>query len=408
MSEYNNNSGGFFEEESELKSSPLEVNMDENMPDRPLEEIEVVNTSNIAEYSDEECDMVFQDPADEMCLDSFRNNIQIQGRLYFKGHMKIYDNPNFTTRRAHYNILVKRKTKNGIRKHLIYARSFGDEIVEKLSKLKLGAWIRATGNIEAYKGQNYIKVVMVEEISKEQLKAMYKDADYFGKKYDKERPKPTTSDLSQKTKIAEAIGAKPRHKEEHSQKSLTQDSPFIQSVSPKKESYFGIGEMVVEENVDPIPKEDIEEIRDLVDMISGEKILDEYNEFHLRNGESEFISEPEEYKRTNDYDEDEDEDDVRSNYDIEPHTRRRMEYDEKYEPDPDSWGAPEPSEAAAAEEITPPPQPEPEQSEPEEERQSSPPVVRRVLRSPAGTTTAGRRIIKKEKQAEPKFKSRFG
>lgn len=427
--------GGFFSGAGkDVLHSDIKIDVDDdNYPDRPLDEIEVISEENIMEYPDEDCDKLLHDPADEVCLDSFRNSVTLQGRVYFKGHMKVFDNTKFSTKRAHYNILIKRKTKNGIRGHLIYARSFGDAIVDRLQKLRLGAWIRVTGNVEAYKGQNYIKVSSFEEVSKEQLSAMYGGADYYGKIYD------GTDEIFGDTVMqapiepvvqeTETIPPMPVFaKQENTDKSV---SPLLQGFSEipshpepsflndAKRPYYSadfIEENETQEIYENPDEIDEDEIERRIRSIMGFEIVEELNA-RYKNEVNTPLEEKESETAANDV-----EDSVPI---IQPHSRRMAEYAEAHEEehDPDSWGVykepvqeAQPKPEAESEENTKPDVQETIRNEepvvPKEhhtyirrqENEQKPEIRRPYM--PAGTGM--RRIIRKDTEEEkPKFKSRF-
>ncbi len=391
MSEAENNvkkefTGGFFEEDEDIKTQvKLDVEA-EDYPDSTEEMAQVVRDElgeAQPEYADEDSDRLLHDPADEVCLDAFRNSVTLQGRIYYKNRMKVFDNTKFSTKRAHYNILIKRKTKNGIRGHLIYARSFGDEITERLAKLRLGTWIRVTGNVEAYKGQNYIKVSSFEEVSPEQLKSMYGETDYFGK--------PGTVTRAPEELEPETVPDTDTDTEQplFQQPEVTNEIPVLE-----KEPAFMADEPYKEEQ--PAKEDDIDfaGITDRVKLISGEDTAKEYNEYYP---EEEDTDEPEQAQEERaDFPADE-------APSIEPHSRRiaqEQEPEEEEEHDPDSWS--NPPEAAAHV------QPEPAiAAQPVQTPQTHIPVRRAYV--PAGTPGMRRVIVRKEEEQEekPKFKSRF-
>lgn len=383
---------GFFEEDEELKSSvKLDVET-EDYPDDPEEMAQILREDSEEvqpEYADEDSDRLLHDPADEVCLDAFRNSVTLQGRIYYKNRMKVFDNTKFSTKRAHYNILIKRKTKNGIRGHLIYARSFGDEIVERLAKLRLGTWIRVTGNVEAYKGQNYIKVSSFEEVSPEQLKSMYGEADYFGKPGVITRaPEELDTDID----IEQPLFQQPEVSNEPEIPVLDKEPSFIEDKPYKEEGV------------------DFSEITARVRQISGAETAKEYNEYYPEEDDK---SEPEAAAEQVDFLSE----DVPV---IEPHSRRIAQEQETAVPeteteeeehDPDSWGTPPKSKedyAAEPEEVIPA---VPEEPKPVPPAAHAPQVHAPVRRTyvPAGSPGMRRVIVRKEEDQEekPKFRSRF-
>lgn len=100
----------------------------------------------------------------------YDSSVEITGRLHFKDELKIKES-NFGPQ-ASFAILIEKPKKDKIARHYIYARAFGEKIVEKLKRIEKGTFIRVMGELESGFSGTYINVKVLNPVSTIELQDM--------------------------------------------------------------------------------------------------------------------------------------------------------------------------------------------------------------------------------------------
>lgn len=100
------------------------------------------------------------------------NQVSLQGRLYFRNEIKI-DDTTISNKVASFNLLIKKKTKNGVKRHRIYVKTYNKEIIEWLTEQKVGTWVKVEGRLEAASSKTYVNATSITAFSDERIKAIF-------------------------------------------------------------------------------------------------------------------------------------------------------------------------------------------------------------------------------------------
>jgi len=120
---------------------------------------------------------------DSNCLWNYVNKISIQGRLYFSEKLKV-DETNFTKnlpedrpkiRVASFNLLIQKSTKNGIKKHWIFIKTYNNKLIEWLQQQSCGTWIRVEGRLESARRNTYVNATSITAFSEAHMQAIFSE-----------------------------------------------------------------------------------------------------------------------------------------------------------------------------------------------------------------------------------------
>lgn len=120
---------------------------------------------------------------DSNCLWNYVNKISVQGRLYYSGELKV-DETNFTKnlpedrpkiRVASFNLLIQKSTKNGIKKHWIFIKTYNSRLIEWLQTQRCGTWIRVEGRLESARRNTYVNATSITAFSESHMQAIFGD-----------------------------------------------------------------------------------------------------------------------------------------------------------------------------------------------------------------------------------------
>ena len=100
----------------------------------------------------------------------YDSSVEITGRLHFKDELKIKES-NFGPQ-ASFAILIEKPKKDKVAKHYIYARAFGEKLIEKLKRIEKGTFIRVMGELESGFSGTYINVKVLNPVSTIELQDM--------------------------------------------------------------------------------------------------------------------------------------------------------------------------------------------------------------------------------------------
>jgi len=100
----------------------------------------------------------------------YDSSVEITGRLHYKDNLKTKEG-SFGPQ-ASFAILIEKPKKDKIAKHYIYARAFGEKLVEKLKRIEKGTFIRVMGELESGFGGTYINVKVLNPVSTIELQDM--------------------------------------------------------------------------------------------------------------------------------------------------------------------------------------------------------------------------------------------
>ncbi len=100
----------------------------------------------------------------------YDSSVEITGRLHFKDSLKIKES-NFGPQ-ASFAILIEKPKKDKIARHYIFARAFGEKLVEKLKRIEKGTFIRVMGELESGFSGTYINVKVLNPVSTIELQDM--------------------------------------------------------------------------------------------------------------------------------------------------------------------------------------------------------------------------------------------
>lgn len=100
----------------------------------------------------------------------YDSSVEITGRLHYKDNLKTKEG-SFGPQ-ASFAILIEKPKKDKIAKHYIYARAFGEKLVEKLKRIEKGTFIRVMGELESGFSGTYINVKVLNPVSTIELQDM--------------------------------------------------------------------------------------------------------------------------------------------------------------------------------------------------------------------------------------------
>jgi len=100
----------------------------------------------------------------------YDSSVEITGRLHYKDNLKTKEG-SFGPQ-ASFAILIEKLKKDKVARHYIYARAFGEKLVEKLKRIEKGTFIRVLGELESGFGGTYINVKVLNPVSTIELQDM--------------------------------------------------------------------------------------------------------------------------------------------------------------------------------------------------------------------------------------------
>jgi hypothetical protein len=100
----------------------------------------------------------------------YDSSVEITGRLHYKDNLKIKEG-SFGPQ-ASFAILIEKPKKDKIARHYIYARAFGEKLVEKLKRIEKGTFIRVMGELESGFSGTYVNVKVLNPVSTIELQDM--------------------------------------------------------------------------------------------------------------------------------------------------------------------------------------------------------------------------------------------
>lgn len=146
-------------------------NFEEEDFEEELENFEEEEREEESKSEEERALEIFND--DELQnLWCYVNQVSLQGRLYFRNEIKI-DDTTISNKVASFNLLIKKKTKNGVKRHRIYVKTYNKEIIEWLSEQKVGTWVKVEGRLEAASSKTYVNATSITAFSDERIKAIF-------------------------------------------------------------------------------------------------------------------------------------------------------------------------------------------------------------------------------------------
>jgi len=86
----------------------------------------------------------------------YDSSVEITGRFHYKDELKIKEGSFGPC--ASFAILIEKPKKDKIAKHYIFARAYGEKIIEKLKRIEKGTFIRVIGELESGFGGTYVNV----------------------------------------------------------------------------------------------------------------------------------------------------------------------------------------------------------------------------------------------------------
>jgi len=100
----------------------------------------------------------------------YDSSVEITGRFHYKDELKIKEGSFGPC--ASFAILIEKPKKDKIAKHYIFARAYGEKIIEKLKRIEKGTFIRVIGELESGFGGTYINVKVLTPVSVVELQDM--------------------------------------------------------------------------------------------------------------------------------------------------------------------------------------------------------------------------------------------
>ena len=126
-----------------------------------------------SEYEEDRAAEIFNDD-EKQYLWCYVNQVSLQGRLYFKDEIKI-DDTTISNRVASFNLLIKKNTKNGVKRHRIYVKTYNKDIIEWLMQQEVGTWVKVEGRLEAASNKTYVNATSITAFSEERMKAIFEN-----------------------------------------------------------------------------------------------------------------------------------------------------------------------------------------------------------------------------------------
>jgi len=100
----------------------------------------------------------------------YDSSVEITGRFHYKDELKIKEGSFGPC--ASFAILIEKPKKDKIAKHYIFARAYGEKIIEKLKRIEKGTFIRVIGELESGFGGTYVNVKVLTPVSVVELQDM--------------------------------------------------------------------------------------------------------------------------------------------------------------------------------------------------------------------------------------------
>lgn len=148
-------------EEEKPKERPVHKSLYEDESDENESEEDIKDTLDL---------IMNEDESDHLWC--YSNSVTVTGRLYFKDHIKV-DDTTISNQVASFNLLIKKKKKNGIKAHRIYVKTYNKNVIEWLQDQKVGTWVRVEGHLEAVSSKTYINAMSIQAFTEEHLRAAF-------------------------------------------------------------------------------------------------------------------------------------------------------------------------------------------------------------------------------------------
>ena len=100
----------------------------------------------------------------------YDSSVEITGRFHYKDELKIKEGSYGPC--ASFAVLIEKLKKDKTVKHYIFARAYGEKLVEKLKRIEKGTFIRVMGELESGFSGTYINVKVLTPVSAVELQDM--------------------------------------------------------------------------------------------------------------------------------------------------------------------------------------------------------------------------------------------
>jgi len=100
----------------------------------------------------------------------YDSSVEITGRFHYKDELKIKEGSYGPC--ASFAVLIEKPKKDKVAKHYIFARAYGEKLVEKLKRIEKGTFIRVMGELESGFSGTYINVKVLTPVSAVELQDM--------------------------------------------------------------------------------------------------------------------------------------------------------------------------------------------------------------------------------------------
>lgn len=100
----------------------------------------------------------------------YDSSVEITGRFHYKDELKVKEGSYGPC--ASFAVLIEKPKKDKVAKHYIFARAYGEKLVEKLKRIEKGTFIRVMGELESGFSGTYINVKVLTPVSVVELQDM--------------------------------------------------------------------------------------------------------------------------------------------------------------------------------------------------------------------------------------------
>ena len=100
----------------------------------------------------------------------YDSSVEITGRFHYKDELKVKEGSYGPC--ASFAVLIEKPKKDKVAKHFIFARAYGEKLVEKLKRIEKGTFIRVMGELESGFSGTYINVKVLTPVSAVELQDM--------------------------------------------------------------------------------------------------------------------------------------------------------------------------------------------------------------------------------------------
>jgi len=100
----------------------------------------------------------------------YDSSVEITGRFHYKDELKVKEGSYGPC--ASFAVLIEKPKKDKVAKHYIFARAYGEKLVEKLKRIEKGTFIRVMGELESGFSGTYINVKVLTPVSAVELQDM--------------------------------------------------------------------------------------------------------------------------------------------------------------------------------------------------------------------------------------------